>query len=107
MIDVEKYLTEPEKSYKGRKSMASEGGKGITIHDAERASKDACILVEYTVAIVEYAHLYRPLRTARDKLKELEQEITRLQLTEEVKKQEVCSLCLQLQEAKYRVFSVE
>ena len=45
--------------------------QGITIAAAKYSSEDAAVLVEYTVAIVEYTRLYKPYRKASDYLQDL------------------------------------
>ncbi|CAH1799095.1 unnamed protein product [Owenia fusiformis] len=49
--------------------------KGITIAAAKYSSEDAVTLVQYTIAIVEYSRFCGPLKTALEKLHELEREI--------------------------------
>lgn len=45
--------------------------QGITTTAAKYSSEDAAVLVEYTVALVEYTRLYKPYRKACDYLEEL------------------------------------
>lgn len=45
--------------------------QGITITAAKYSSEDAAVLVEYTVALVEYTRLYKPFRKANDYLQQL------------------------------------
>ena len=45
--------------------------QGITTSAAKYSSEDAAVLVEYTVALVEYTRLYKPYRKACDYLDEL------------------------------------
>ncbi|XP_068697910.1 dynein axonemal heavy chain 8-like [Montipora foliosa] len=56
----------------GRTSVATDRRpQGITITAAKYSSEDAAVLVEYTVALVEYTRLYKPYRKANDYLQEL------------------------------------
>ena len=48
--------------------------QGITTSAAKYSSEDAAVLVEYTVALVEYTRLYKPYRKACDYLEELVKE---------------------------------
>ena len=45
--------------------------QGITTTAAKYSSEDAAVLVEYTVALVEYTRLYKPYKKACDYLEEL------------------------------------
>lgn len=56
----------------GRASVNAERKpQGITTSAAKYSSEDAAVLVEYTVALVEYTRLYKPYRKACDYLDEL------------------------------------
>ncbi|XP_035829673.1 dynein heavy chain 5, axonemal isoform X2 [Aplysia californica] len=64
---------------------------GLTIAGAKYASEDCATLVHYTIAIVEYTRLCGPLKSALERLHELEREIEeneRLQKQQEEEPQE-------------------
>ena len=62
--------------YSSNVSVLVDRGKaqGITIAAARYSSEDAAVLVEYTVALMEYTNLYKPYSKALNYLEELIQE---------------------------------
>lgn len=58
-----------------RRTPSPDNSRGITIAAAKFSSEDAAVLVQYTIAIIEYTRLCAPLRTALEKQHKLEREI--------------------------------
>ncbi|XP_023932047.1 dynein heavy chain 5, axonemal-like isoform X1 [Lingula anatina] len=58
-----------------RRSPSPDNSKGITVAAAKYSSEDAVVLVQYTIAIVEYTTLCAPLKAALERQHELEREI--------------------------------
>jgi len=58
-----------------RRTPSPDNTRGITIAAAKFSSEDAAVLVQYTIAIVEYTRLCVPLKAALEKQHKLEREI--------------------------------
>ncbi|KAK3577475.1 hypothetical protein CHS0354_032326 [Potamilus streckersoni] len=58
-----------------KRSSSPNATKGITIAGAKYSSEDCAVLVQYTIAIVEYTRRCGPLKAARERLHELKREI--------------------------------
>ena len=71
-------------------SPASRGG--LTISGAKYASEDCATLVHYTIAIVEYTRLCGPLKSALERVHELEREIEENERLRQQQEEEV-GLC--------------
>lgn len=67
--------------------------QGITTTAAKYSSEDAAVLVEYTVALVEYTRLYKPYKKAcdylEDLLKEREEDEKQAELASQAKEHEM------------------
>ena len=58
-----------------RRTPSPDNTRGITIAAAKFSSEDAAVLVQYTIAIIEYTRLCGPLRSSLEKQHKLEREI--------------------------------
>ena len=58
-----------------RRTPSPDNSRGITIAAAKFSSEDAAVLVQYTIAIVEFTRLCGPLKSALEKQNKLEREI--------------------------------
>ncbi|XP_041355189.1 dynein gamma chain, flagellar outer arm-like isoform X3 [Gigantopelta aegis] len=58
-----------------KRTPSPDNSKGISIAAAKFSSEDCAVLVQYTIAIVEYSWLCGPLKAALERLTELEREI--------------------------------
>ena len=91
-------FSEKEKSFvPHRRSPSPENSRGITIAAAKYSSEDAATLVNYTIAIVEYTRLCGPLKTAIERMHELEREIEENARIQKEKEQAVSYLKLLFQ----------
>ena len=58
-----------------RRTPSPDNSRGITIAAAKFSSEDAAVLVQYTIAIIEFTRLCGPLKSALEKQHKLEREI--------------------------------
>ncbi|GAB1604755.1 dynein axonemal heavy chain 5 isoform X2 [Argonauta hians] len=50
-------------------------GKGITVAEANHASKDVAILLQYVIALIVYSIFYKELQEMKENIKQLEEQI--------------------------------
>ena len=82
--------TEREKTLVATRGTTGSGTpQGITLAAAKYSSEDAATLVNYTIAIVEYTQLCGPLKTALEKVQELQREIEENERLQKEKENEV------------------
>lgn len=62
---------------------------GITIAGAKYSSEDSAVLVQYTIAIVEYTRRCGPLKAAMERMHELEREIEENERMQKLAEEEV------------------
>ena len=72
-----------------KRTPSPDNTKGITIAAARYSSEDAATLVNYTIAIVEYTRRCGPLKTALERMHELEREIEENERLQKEKEKEV------------------
>ncbi|XP_052807484.1 dynein axonemal heavy chain 5-like isoform X7 [Mya arenaria] len=58
-----------------KRTQSPDNSKGITIANAKYSSEDSATLVQYTIAIVEYTRRCGPLKSALERMHELQREI--------------------------------
>ena len=72
-----------------KRTPSPENSKGISIAAAKFSSEDCAVLVQYTIAIVEYTRLCGPLKAAMERLNELEREIEENERLQRLQEEEV------------------
>ena len=77
-----------------KRTPSPDNTKGITLAAAKYSSEDAATLVNYTIAIVEYTRRCGPLKSALEKMHELEREIEENDRLQKEKEKEVHTMYL-------------
>ncbi|WAR07684.1 DYHG-like protein [Mya arenaria] len=87
-----------------KRTQSPDNSKGITIANAKYSSEDSATLVQYTIAIVEYTRRCGPLKSALERMHELQREIEendRLQREKEKEPKEEETEEVEFQEQDY------
>lgn len=90
------FLITSDKTFQATKQsiqVAQGRPSGITISAAKYSSEDCATLVQYTIAIVEYTRRCLPLKTATERMNELEREIEENERQQKQAEQEVRNTC--------------
>ena len=72
-----------------KRSQSPDNAKGISIANAKYSSEDAAVLVQYTIAIVEYTRHCGPLKASLERMHELQREIEENERIQKEKEEQV------------------